>query len=228
MVILILTLQLLILTNVNHFTTMKKYFTIALFLLISVAVVGQEEEEVEEELKWYQEYQGWSYEAMAGLFLPTNPNFPFYSFGVHPRYNIIAPKDYLSISAGMPFNFGVNLVSGFNGTLVQLMAGTPLTMDLNIGARATPFNEHLFGGYVGFGLDYNFMHFSVNSGSQTVHTLGPIIHGGFRWEYRGRPTGFRISYTNGFDGSDKIENGIIIEGDKGSNIFTFSILYGVN
>ncbi len=205
---------------------MKKYITIALTLLISTAGLAQDGEYKGE---GYKEFQGWSFDAMAGLFIPSEPNFIFYSFGIHPRYNIIAPKDYFSISAGGPFNFGFNLSSStFGGTFVQLMAGVPLALDLNLGSRATTFNEHLFGGYIGFGIDYNFMHLGGNGGSITQHTLGSIVHGGFRWEINGRETGFRISYTNGFDKADTIENGIIVEGNKGANIFTISVLYGIN
>ena len=190
----------------------------------------------------FKEYQGWSGDAMGGIFIPNTVPLLFYSFGAYPRYNFFAPKDYLTLSLGAPLNLGFNLATGTFGSLIQFMGDVPITIDFNIGSRATEFNESLFGGYIGGGLNYDYMFYQRKIQSETteylqkinLHTFGLIIHGGFRWEINGRQTGFRISYLSGFatpeesttneEGSIEIING----GNEGNKIFSFSVIYGIN
>ncbi|MFT6715607.1 MAG: hypothetical protein ACJA0Q_000234 [Saprospiraceae bacterium] len=175
----------------------------------------------------YKEYQSWSADAMGGLFFPSSIPLLFYSFGVYPRYNILAPKEYLTVSVGSPLNLGFSFTAGTFGTFIQFMGDIPLTVDLNIGSRATPFDESLFGAYIGGGFNYNYMFFQINEDKASLHTFGPTVHGGFRWEINGRQTGFRISYLNGFGTPDEMVNGILVEGSPGNNIFSLSIIYGI-
>lgn len=175
----------------------------------------------------FQEYQSWSADAMGGLFFPSTVNLLFYSFGIYPRYNFIAPKDYLTVSVGSPLNLGFSFSAGSFGTFMQFMGDIPLTVDLNIGSRATPFNESLFGAYIGAGLNYNYMFYQINDEKARIHTVGPMIHGGFRWEINGRETGFRVSYLSGFGTADETVNGIVVEGSPGNKIFSISVIYGI-
>jgi hypothetical protein len=129
---------------------------------------------------------------------------------------------------GAPLNTGFSLLTSSVGSLIQFMGDVPLTVDLNIGSRATPFNDYLFGAFFGAGINYNYMYYQVGASSNHLHTFGPVIHGGFRWEFQGRETGLRISYLNGFGGPDEIINSIVVEGSPGAKILSISILYGIN
>ena len=107
------------------------------------------------------------------------------------------------------------------------MTDVPITVDVNFGARATPYNESLFGAYLGAGFDYNFMNFTYGSFKIIQHTFGPTIHGGLKWTFNGRDTGIRISYTSGFGTADEVVNGIIVAGESGNKILSFSLIYGI-
>jgi hypothetical protein len=182
----------------------------------------------------YQEYQSWSTDAMGGLFIPSAANLWYTSFGVFPRYNFIAPKDHLTVSVGSPLNLGFGFSGGSNGTYVQFMGDVPVTIDLNIGSRATPFDDSKFGAYLGGGLDYNYMYYQFDNIKANLHTFGPIIHGGFRWELNGRQTGFRISYLSGFSRTTEPTTNeagtIIIDGEDvgGNKVFSISVIHGIN
>lgn len=207
---------------------MKKILLLSFFVFSILSGNQAQQLGVVEEVNsvGYKEFQGWSADAMVGMFLSVDLPF-YYGIGGYPRYNFFAPRDYFSFSAGMPFNAGFDLLYGSNGSLIQLMADVPLTLDINLGSRATPYNESLFGIFLGGGLDYNFMHFSYNSISQNEHTFGPVVHGGFRWEINGKQTGVRIAYTRGFGGRSEEINGIIVEGNPGNRILAVSVLYGI-
>lgn len=165
----------------------------------------------------FKEYQSWSVDAMGGVFLSNASGFLFASFGAYPRYNFIAPKDYLTVSVGSPLNLGFSFIGSSVGTFVQFMGDIPLTVDINIGSRATPFNESLFGGYLGAGLDYNYMFIQDNDEKVNLHTFGPTIHGGLRWRINGRETGFRVSYLSGFGTTE----------DPGNQVISISVVYGI-
>ncbi|MFT6745826.1 MAG: hypothetical protein ACJAZ2_000164 [Glaciecola sp.] len=225
------------------------------FALSSTAQVINEEEETEQKkeekpekerektkeatgttTRMFQEYQSWSADAMGGLFFPSQAPLLFYSFGVYPRYNFIAPKDYFSISVGSPLNLGFSFTAGSYGTFIQFMGDIPVTVDLNLGSRATLFNESLFGAYVGAGFNYNYMFYQVNDDKATIHTVGPMIHGGFRWEINGRETGFRVSYLSGFPksttGQQNVNGEWVTAEDEtsqipGNKIFSISVIYGI-
>jgi len=175
----------------------------------------------------FAEYQSWSTDAMGGIFLPNEVSLLFYSFGGYPRYNFIAPSDYFTLSVGAPLNAGFSLLLSSFGNLIQFMGDVPITVDLNVGSRATPFNDNMFGAFFGGGINYNYMYYQINGATTNLHTFGPVIHGGFRWEFQGRETGFRISYLNGFGSPDESVNGIVVEGSPGMNVFSISILYGM-
>ena len=203
---------------------MKKIITFCVVLLLSLNIKAQD---VASSGVGYREFQSWSADMMAGLFLPLDQPLTFYNFGVYPRYNVIAPRDYFSVSAGFPLNAGFQLGFGSVGTIIQIMTDIPAAIDINFGARATSYNSSLFGAFVGVGMDYNFMNFTYNSLKIIEHTVGPMIHGGFRWKINGRETGLRISYTKGFGSADQVVNGIIVAGNPGNRILSFSVIYGL-
>lgn len=204
---------------------MKKTLTFYIVLLLALKLSAQE---ASSSGVGFKEYQSWSADMMAGLFLPLDFPLTYYNFGVYPRYNVYAPKDYFTASVGFPLNAGFNLGFGSWGTIIQIMADVPVAVDLNLGARATPYSSALFGAYVGAGIDYNFMNFTANDIKIIEHTIGPMVHGGFRWKMNGRETGLRISYTKGFGSPDKVVNGIIVAGNPGNRILSFSVIYGLN
>lgn len=206
----------------------KKFFFLIVLLHASAAVYAQEENKVNSSMRAYQEFQGWSADAMAGLFFPLDVPLFYYSVGGYPRYNFIAPKDYFSISVGAPLNFGFSMLGNSSGTFIQVLADVPATVDLNIGSRATTFNESLIGAYLGAGLNYNYMYYGIGEIKENLHTFGPVIHAGLRWEINGRETGFRISYLSGFNTQREQEvNGIIQEGEPANRIFSISVIYGI-
>ena len=203
---------------------MKKILTLSFVIILTAKIQAQDAAASD---LGYKEYQCWSADMMAGLFLPLDYPLSYFNFGIYPRYNFFAPKDYFTISAGFPLNAGFSLATGTNGTIVQMMADLPVAVDLNLGARATSFNSSLFGSFLGIGMAYNYMNFTAGTISISEHTIGPMLHGGFRWTMNGRETGLRISYTKGFGSADKVVNGIIVEGNPGNRILSFSIVYGL-
>ena len=165
----------------------------------------------------FKEFAGFSYEILAGFSVPSRFPLTFYSFGFYPRYNFITPKDWLSLSIGSPSSFGFDFQAGSNGTLFRYLIDVPLSLDLNIGARATSKNESLFGAFLGAGLAYNFMHVYYAGDKLDVNTFGPFMHGGLRWTMNGRPSGIRISFLQGLASSEATR----------SNVFMFTFVYGL-
>jgi hypothetical protein len=165
----------------------------------------------------FREFSGFSYEVLAGIFIPSSFNLIYYGFGFYPRYNIIAPKDWISLSIGSPSNVGIDFAAGSFGTLFRYMIDIPITMDVNLGARATKNNESLFGAFLGAGLNYDFMHIALNDTKLNINTFGPVMHGGFRWTMNGRPSGVRFSYLTGISFDDLPSNKVI----------SFTFVYGI-
>lgn len=176
----------------------------------------------------YTKYQSWSLEASAGFFIQADNQLFYYSFGVFPRYNFWAPKDYLSFSVGTPANLGLEFAAANGSSVLLWMVDLPLTLDFNLGARATKFNNSPLGFFAGGGLNYNFMNITLNGEPFNFHTFGPVVHGGFRFKINGRQSGIRLSYLDGFGASSEIVNGIIVEGTPGNRVFSFSFLYNLN
>ena len=80
------------------------------------------------------------------------------------------------------------------------------------------------------------MYYQINETRTGIHTLGPTVHGGFRWEINGRQTGFRISYLTGFSKSNMVLQNIggewnLIEDESnpipGNRILSLSVIYGI-
>ena len=165
----------------------------------------------------FKEFSGFSYEILAGFFIPSSIPLVYYSFGFYPRYNILAPKDWISLSVGSPTNAGFDFAAGSGGSLIRYMLDIPLTLDVNLGARATKDNTSIFGAFLGAGLNYNFMHVTFNNYKADVNTFGPVIHGGLRWMMNGRPSGIRISYLTGLS----------FDGLPSNRVFAFSFVYGI-
>ena len=103
---------------------------------------------------------GWNIEMMGTISINHQPGndltVPFVGVGVYPRYNLYAPFDYLSISTGLPSNFGI--VPGDDDLMYlplwQPFFDTNLEVALNFGERANVASDYLFGGYIGIGFHY--------------------------------------------------------------------------
>ena len=194
----------------------------------SLSLLGQNDTEELKAIEPYKVYQSWSADMTAGLFLPLKYSLNYYGFGFFPRYNFIAPKEYLSVSAGAPMNVGLDVFVSSGGSIIQYMIDLPLVLDFNIGSRATRFDDTPFGAFLGGGLAYNFSHLTFGTANLNLHTFGPMVHGGFRWRMNGRETGVRISYLSGFGKRSEEVNGIIVEGQPGNKILSISVIYGIN
>lgn len=202
-----------------------RFFISVLFVLGQFSSFAQDPKDKK---PWdYQEFQGWTSEISAGIFAPRTYPLNYYGVGWFPRYTFVAPKEFLSISAGAPMHAGLDLVLTGNGNLIQYMVDLPLAIDFNFGARATDFDDTPFGVFLGGGLDYNFSHFTLGDTKLNLHTFGVLIHGGFRWRMNGRDSGVRVGYLRGFSGAAEEINGIIVEDDPGNRILSLTFLYGI-
>lgn len=199
---------------------MRKFKILTLFIIIfSISKGG-------DEIK--NEFSGFSLEGFTGLQFanfPNSINKTSYALGVFPRYNFYAPVDYFSVSVGSPSSIGFELFAGTGGSAIGFLGDIPITLDINLGDRATD-NNYLFGFFAGGGINYNYTYYNyTNTGSASIHSFGPVIHAGFRWVYRGRPTGLRISYMNGIFNNQELPVGII-NLEKGNPEFvSIAILY---
>lgn len=201
-------------------------FCFVLLFAVVCPLIAQEEENSKE--PWdYKEFQAWSSEISAGIFAPRTYPLNYYGVGWFPRYSLVAPKEYLAISAGAPMHAGLDLVLTGNGNLIQYMIDVPLVIDFNFGARATDFDDTPFGVFIGGGLGYNFSHFTLGDTKLNIHTFGMLIHGGFRWRMNGRDSGVRIAFLSGFSGPAEEVNGIIVEDQPGNKILSLTFLYGI-
>lgn len=177
---------------------------------------------------------GWGVEAMGTLQINHQPGneitLPFYGLGIYPRYNLFAPFDYLSVSAGLPLNFGIEASASTFGSYLQYFFDTPLEFALNFGERANAASDYLFGGYIGAGLGYNYAVYSdTNTNKFASSALGPVFSFGLRYEYLGSPVGIRVAYMPGLFNNFEEDpcNCILYEGGTTPQVVTLSFLYHV-
>lgn len=178
----------------------------------------------------YDEFSGYSLDGLSGIQMASIPgdlNPVNYMFGLFGRYNFVAPVNWFSVSAGSPSQLGLNLIASNQGSLLQFTAGIPATIDLNIGARATSENESLIGAFVGGGINYNYTYFKLNNSTINSHAFGPVLHGGFRWTYYGRPLGLRVAHLWGFLNNTELDPTLIIEGRNYPTFLTINLMYGI-
>lgn len=178
----------------------------------------------------YDEFAGFNIDGLTGIqsaVIPGDYNPTNYMIGILGRYNFIAPVDWFSISAGSPTQLGLNVIAGSQGSLVQFTAGIPATLDLNVGARATTENESLIGAFVGAGINYNYTYFKLFESTINSHAFGPVVHGGFRWTYYGRPLGFRIAYLWGLIHNTEMDPFLTYEGKDYPVFISFNLMYGI-
>lgn len=158
---------------------------------------------------------------------------PFAGVGVYPRYNLYAPFDYLSISTGLPSNFGI--ITGAEGLAIlprwQPFFDTNLEFALNYGERANVASDYLFGGYIGAGFGYNYAAYfhDVGENKFVSSALGPVFSFGLRFNYKGTPVGIRMAYMPGLINNFKEAsyNSIVYDSETTPQVFTFSFLYHV-
>lgn len=171
-----------------------------------------------------------SLEALTGIQLSIQPGDydpSNYLLGVFARYNFYSPKDWISVSLSTPAQFGLNMVSTSSGTLTQFSTDIPLTIDLNLGARAINENENLIGGFVGGGLGYNFTYFTVGATKINSHSSGPIVHAGFRLNLNGRPVGIRAAYMWGLINNFEKDEFLIYEEYSFPTTLTLNLFYSI-
>ena len=160
---------------------------------------------------------------------------PFVGVGVYPRYNLYAPFDYLSISTGLPSNFGI--VTGDDDSesfsilpLWQPFFDTNLEFALNFGGRANVASDYKFGGYIGAGFGYNYAAYFPDGENKFVSSaLGPVFSFGLRYNYLGAPVGIRMAYMPGLINNFKEDpcNCIVYNSGTTPQVFTLSFLYNV-
>jgi len=179
-------------------------------------------------------YKGFSIEMFGSIQFNYQPDndltIPFYGFGFNPRYNFYAPQDYLSFSAGMPINLGIEAYGSTGGSAIQFFTDVPAEISFNIGDRATSSGEYYFGGFLGAGINYNYASYRNSFGfNVNSHAVGPMVSGGLRYRYLQRPVGIRVSYMHGLINNFKEDPCNCIEYANGTSpkILTLSIIYGV-
>ena len=130
------------------------------------------------------------------------------------RVNFLEPQDDLSVSASMPLSLGGS-IGTYGGLLVLDL---PLTVDVNIGDRATDDATAPFGAFVGAGGGFNFM-----LGNGYIRSFGPLTHTGLRVTspFTGRSVTLRFSYLFGLGGVDS--SGF----DSNPNIFGIGVFYAM-
>ena len=205
---------------------MKK--TLLLLILINQSLFAQKDA-----VDDLMGFTGPALEGMSGLqfgVLPNSDEDPFSTlFGFFPRYNFHAPKNWYSFSVGAPMGFGVSFgYTSSLGSTYNISADLPVTLDINLGHHATASSNVLFGGFFGIGAGYNFTkynYFGIRYAN--LHSLGPVIHGGFRWIYAGRPTGFRIAYMPVLSSNYNTPDGIVQVEKFNPYFITISLVYKV-
>jgi hypothetical protein len=130
------------------------------------------------------------------------------------RVNFLEPKKELSVSASMPISLGGS-IGTFGGLLVL---DVPLTVDVNIGDRATDDAVAPFGAFMGAGGGFNLM-----LGNGFIRSFGPLTHAGLRVTspFTGRSVTLRFSYLLGIGGVDA--SGF----DSNPNIFGIGAFYAM-
>jgi len=208
-----------------------KYFLFTILfsatLFLSAQNVQDEDEVYHEK---FDEYKGLKLDGIGGLQMgihPANFNTIIYTIGAFPRYSFVAPKDWFSISAGVPIQFGFDLLSTSSGSFISFTSDVPLVIDVNIGSQSTPDSEYYVGAFAGAGLNYNLSYFLYNNQKLVSHSFGPLVHAGLRWLYNERPVGFRVSYLWGLLNNVEEDPAIIYEKKTYPTFITFNITYGI-
>lgn len=204
---------------------MKHIIALYLFLL---SFIGYSQDEVAFDIS---SNIGWNIEMMGTLTMNYQPvnnlTAPFVGVGVYPRYNLYAPFDYLSISSGLPSNFGI--IPGAESDFAILPRWQPffdtnLEFALNFGERANVASDYLFGGYIGAGFGYNYAAYFPDDENKFVsNALGPVFSFGSRFNYLGNPVGIRVAYMPGLINNFKEDN----HNGTTPQVFTLSFLYQV-
>lgn len=178
-------------------------------------------------------YEGWGVDMFVTAQLSLQPatDYPllFYGVGAYPRYNFYAPQDYYSIAVGLPLNAGLDAYGSSAGSYYQYFIDVPVELTFNAGYKATLHADYYMGGYLGAGLDYNYSVISSTLGTkiQTI-AIGPMISGGLRYEYMGRPVGLRASFMWGLINNFEEDPCNCIEYENGTTprVLSLSLTYG--
>ncbi len=210
-----------------------KYFLFTILsglALFSSAQDVQDENNDDDSKVKYDEYKGIKIDGMAGIqygIHPANFNTVIYTLGAFPRYNFVAPKDWVSISAGVPVQMGFDLLSGSGGTFISFTSDLPAVVDLNLGSQSTPEDEYYVGGFVGGGINYNLSYFLYNNQKIVSHSFGPVVHAGLRWRYNGRPGGIRVAYLRGLISNFEKDDFLVNDEDLYPSFISLNLTYGI-
>ena len=205
-----------------------KYFLIAFLFCSTTFLIAQEEEE--DFVAKYHEFDGLNVDGMLGLQLGSHPadaNTLIYTLGGFPRYSLVTPTDWLSLSVGVPVQLGLEVASTLSSTRISFASDVPAVVDINIGSQANPYSEYYAGFFVGGGINYNLSYFSINNQQLASHSFGPILHSGIRWIYQERPMGVRLAYMWGFANNVEEDPAIIYEGKTYPTFLSLNITYGI-
>jgi hypothetical protein len=210
----------------------KNYIIIFCLFLSSIGLAQEDDRDYETDvmIRNGKKYAGWTFESLSGIhfFIDEIVSRSIYTLGVYPRYNFYAPKRNYSFSTGFPSGVGFGFASANGLSYYNFLIQTPVTLDLNLGTHSTKDFTSPFGFFIGGGINNNFTAVGAGFNRARFYTLGPIVHGGFRWMNRGRVNGFNISYSQPF--GEKTEtipgSGIIVENTNNRRIFSITLIYG--
>ena len=214
---------------------MIKFLLSVVFFFFVFSAYAQDEEDRNYDsdviIKNTKKYAGWTAEALSGLhfFMDDVLSRQIYTLGIYPRYNFYASQKNYSLSIGFPMGMGFGFASANGLSYYNFLLQAPVTVDFNIGTNATKEFTSPVGFYVGGGLNNNFTAVGAGLNRARFYTFGPIVHGGFRWMYRGRVNGFNISYSRPFAPiqTETIPgSGIIVQNTNDRRIFSITLIYG--
>lgn len=163
--------------------------------LVPHKTVAQEQEEIPL-LQTYQHESGIGYHIFEALNMDMQDNYG--------RGSIPAHFGFMAFSYGgrfTPKSFGDNagVSVGFKGALAfslssfgsYIVFNMPITADFNVGHAATIGSTSGMGGFIGAGLDFNYVGVPEFRGSP--YFLGPIVSGGARFMLRNTSNTIRLS-----------------------------------
>lgn len=130
------------------------------------------------------------------------------------RLNLFEPNESLSISASCPFSIGGSIGSYGNFLALDI----PVTLDINVGNRATSASNAPVGTFIGLGGGFNML-----LGGGMLRSFGPLTQAGFRVTspFTGKSVTLKVSCLFGLGGLDA--NNI----DYNPNVYGIGVFYAM-
>jgi hypothetical protein len=186
-----------------------KYIFVLLFTFFFAAIQAQSTTEIKDPFQFKP-----SFHQESGFSVFINPYAILPVGSYWGRLNLFEPSSHFSISASCPISLGGSI--GTYGGMLGL--DVPLTLDLNVGNRATDEADFPIGFFMGAGAGYNLL-----VGGGYVRSFGPLAHAGLRLTspLSGRSISLRISYLLGVGGVDVNGN------DYNPDVFGLGLFYAM-